>query len=104
MTTTAEQISEDAQNHVNRAGTGTVPPDLSGLYRVIDDQYIKSDAAQFAPAPPTPEPTEGPPVTVDASELMTTPSPGGGGGGDWGGSGGEGGGDDGCCCCFCCCE
>lgn len=97
MATTAEQISEDAQNHVNATGTGTAPPDLSGLYRVIDDHYMKSDAAQFAPAPPAP--TEGPPVTVDASELMTTPSPGGGG--DWDGSGG-GGGDDICWCC--CCE
>ena len=90
MTTTTEQISEDAQNHAT--GTGTTLPDLSGLYRVIDDQYIKSDAAQFAPAP-----TEGPPVTVDPSELMATPSPVGGG--DWGG-----GGDDVCCCCCCCCE
>ena len=88
MATTAEQISEDAQNHVSR--TGTARPDLSDLYQIIDNQYIKSDAAKFAPAPPTPEPTEGPPVTVDASELMTTPSPSGGG--DWGGGGGGGGG------------
>lgn len=96
MSTTAEQISEDAQNHASR--TGTAHPDLSDLYRVIEYQYTNSDAAKFAPA--APQPTEGPPVTVDASELMATPSPGGGG--DWGGSGG-GGGDDGCCCC-CCCE